>query len=178
MSDLDLSRLAPRELEGRELEGRELEGTVMKTPVVLLAERVLKSLEDLLPAIAANEHLTNAPRDLEGLALRARQEVNPRGTEGLAPRARQGLAPRARRGLAPRVLEGNERRVAEVMAFVEMERAEILLVLVTEAHPEVVVPRHLAVVDVHVSHEMAHRQPIPFVSFASSVVKIDCLRRL
>jgi hypothetical protein len=60
--------------------------------------------------------------------------------------------------------------VADVMALVEMERAEILLVLVTEAHLEVVVPRHLAVVDVHVSHKMAHRQPIPFVSFASLVV--------
>jgi hypothetical protein len=149
---------------------RDLSLLVMKILAAHLAERVLKSLEDLLPAIAANEHLRNAPRELEGLAPRARQEVNPRGTEGLAPRARQGLAPRA--------LEGTEPRVADVMALVEMERAEILLVLVTEAHPEVVVPRHLAVVDVHVSHKMAHRQPIPFVSFASSVVKIDCLRRL
>jgi hypothetical protein len=43
---------------------------------------------------------------------------------------------------------------------------------------EVAAPRHLAVVDVHVSHKIAHCQPSPFVSFASLVVKIDYLRRL
>ena len=107
----------------------------MKILAAHLAESVLRSLVDLAPGIGANEHLKIGLRGLEGLARR--------DLEGSALRELE-------RRVIPRVVAvvamGSEPRPVD-----EMELDEILLAFVTAAHPEVVVPRHLAVADVRVS---------------------------